>query len=132
MASKKVSPSNVNVPAKPAVQVKFESLVDLIRKNTQCPSTLAAVESAVMNCRPIEGIPGVFETVPADYATGIAKLHAASQFAVKGRQMDAEIGRRIAFAAGFEAGPIEAPVRTAEAVVLSTAYRTGRKLAAHK
>lgn len=130
MATKK-SPI-VNVPAKSKAQTTFEALVDLVRNNTQCPTTLAIVESAVANCKPMLGIPGVFEDQPADYSTGIAKVHAASQYAVKGKQMDAEIGRRIAFAAGLEAGPIEAPVRTAEAVIMSSAYRSGRKLASHK
>lgn len=132
MATKKVSPSIVKSPEKPAVQVKFEGLVDLIRANTKCPTTLAAVASAVAECQPIPGIPGIFETVPADYSTGIAKLHAASQFAVKGNQMDATIGRQVAFAAGLEAGPMATAVRTVESMVLSSAYRSGRKLAAHK
>jgi hypothetical protein len=129
MATKKVSPSNVNVPAQPTIEQVFHNVARLIQENTKCPTTLSIVADALATTKVVKGIPGILEDQPADYVAGLAKLHMAAGYACKGKQMDIEVGRSISFVCGKQMGPMTAPVRTAEAMIMSTEYRKGRKSA---
>ncbi len=129
MATKKVSPSIVNVPAQPSIEQVFHSVAKLIQDNTKCPTTLSIVADALATTKVVKGIPGILEDQPADFQAGLAKLHMAAGYACKGKQMDIEVGRSISFICGKQVGPMTAPVRTAEAMIMSTEYRKGRKSA---
>lgn len=107
----------------------FDAIASMIRSNTQCTTTLATVDGIVAGTVDTPGVPGFFDSIPADYATGIAKLHFASTNAVEGGNMAQVIGNQIAVMAGYVKGAPEVRVRSAQKTVLSQKFREGRKLA---